>query len=485
MNQTAQPASLARRIAGQSLLLFAGYGFAQFFSLLRNALIGHVIAKGDFGVATAITLVLQTVETLTDLGADRLIIQAPDGDKPRVLATAHTLLVMRGLLLSFLLIAASPFFARSFGAAFATDAFAIAALAPAIKGFLHLDIRRAQRHFDNRPQIAVEVLPQALALLVTFPVLHLIPDYGSVVALTLLQAIAAVAASHALARAPYRLAFERDVVARQLTFGWPILASALPLVAVFQGDRLLIAHFAGLEALAEYTAAFMVTMVPGLIAAKVGHALLLPLFSEALRSGRNFAATFKLATEATVVLAATYLAAFIAAGDVLLPLVFGPKYAGLGTITAWLAAMWSVRMLQAVPGMALMASGTTRPFLTAGIIRALALPVVALAAANAASLATLAATGVAFEVASLLYVCWRISRLQTGLGSIVLRRTLYLAPVAIASLLLIVDAPQSGFGRAIAAAFLLAAVSTSGIALMPSLNALARQTLHRRPLAAH
>lgn len=486
MTETPRRQPTRKRLAGQGALLFAGFGAAQAFSFLRNAMIGHALSKGDFGIAAAITLVLQMIETLSDLGADRLIVQAPDGDHPRFLAAAHLLLVGRGLLLALFLVASGPLLAGFFDAPHAATAFQLAALAPAIKGFLHLDIRLAQRNFDNRPQLIVDALPQAIAFALTLPVLMLTRDYTAVVSLALLQAALAVGLSHALAFRPYRLLFDTAMLKRQIAFGWPILVSALPLVAVYQGDRIIIAHYAGIEALASYTAAFMITMVPGLIAAKVGHALMLPLFSDALRARKNLAARFKISSEAITVLAALYLTTFIVAGNAVLPIAFGANYTGLGAVTAWLAAMWSVRMLQAVPGMALMAHGETRPFISSGIIRAAALPLAAVAAHQGANLATIAAIGLAFETGSLVYIAWRIDRLQSGLGPAFLLRASYLLPVGLTASLAASAAPDNASGMIAALLLTLLAVAASGLALMPGLNILARRTLQERNLlSAH
>ena len=95
-----------RRIAGQGAMLFAGFASAQVLSFARNAVLGHTLSKGDFGVAASITLMLQLVETLSDLGSDKLIVQAADGNDRRFLAASHTVLVVRGLVLSALLFTA-------------------------------------------------------------------------------------------------------------------------------------------------------------------------------------------------------------------------------------------------------------------------------------------------------------------------------------------------------------------------------------------
>lgn len=477
-NEDTQPSR--RRIAGQGILLFSGFGAAQMLSFIRNALIGHALSKGDFGIAAAITILLQTVETLSDLGSDRLIMQARDGAAPRFLAASHLMIAARGALLAAILFIVGPVIASTFGAAHAATAFQIAALVPLIKGFMHLDFRVAQRHFDNRPQLLVDVLPQASALLATWPLLQVTQDYSAVVALACAQAAAATLLSHALANRPYRFAFDREILVRQLQFGWPILASALPLVAVYQGDRMIIAHYAGVEALASYTAAFMVTMVPALIAAKVGHALMLPLFAGSVRRGQSLHSKFRVAAESVVILAALYLAGFIVCGGAILPIVFGSNYAQLGPVVSWLAAMWALRMIQSAPGMALMAYGETKPFLIAGIIRAGALPVVIYAAVHGAPLTTLAAIGCGFEALSLIYIAFRLDALEHGLGTSLAGRAAFIGPAILLALMSANASPAETVFLVATAAAVIAVLAASAIAVLPSLNALARRAIRNR-----
>ena len=458
-------------VARQGGLLFSGYAAAQALSFARNAIVGRALSKGDFGVAATITLILQLVETLSDLGSDRLIVQDQDGDSADFVATAHSVLLARGALIALVLFAAGPAIASFFAVEQAAWAFQLIALAPFIKGFMHLDCRRAQRHLDNRPQMVVEIVPQAAALALALPAIAMTHDYTAVVWLSLAQALATVIVSHVLAERPYQLGHEARILERQIAFGWPILLSALPLIAVYQGDRMIIGRLAGMEALAAYSAAFMVTMVPGLIAAKVGHALMLPMFANVLRRGARLCNRFSIMTEATTLAAGLYLAAFLAAGDWLLPVVFGPNYHGLAALIGWLSAMWALRMIQAVAGMALMAAGANKPFITAGVIRALALPVAAWAAYHGARIDMIAAIGTAAEACSLLYVAARLQSLEQGLGRILLSRALFLLPVALAALLAR-SAGESGLIAALLSGTgLVLAVLGIGAAVMPSLRA--------------
>lgn len=427
--------SLKARVAGQGALLLSGYALSQIFSFARNAIFAHWLAKGDFGIAAAILLLLQMLETLSDLGADRLIVQAPDGDAPRLVATAHATLVIRGVVTAVLLLALSGPMAHFFHASEAHIAFALAAAVPLIKGVLHLDSRIAQRRLDNRPQMLIEALPQAIALLLTLPAIWLAGGYMAVLAVAILQAVLAVALSHILAANTYRIGLDHGHLKRLVAFGWPIWASAFPLIAVYQGDRMLVGRMAGMEELAAYTAAFMVTMVPGLLAAKVANALMLPLLASERERPDSFVARYRMMAEATAIASALYLVIFLVAGGTLLAVAFGPNYAGLGPLVGWLALMWSMRMLQAVPGAALLARGTTKPFFAAGMIRATGLAFAYGALVGGYGLAGAAAAGAFAEFLSLAYVVWRLdalTRAETGgpqrLGSIVALRSAFLLP---------------------------------------------------------
>jgi O-antigen/teichoic acid export membrane protein len=468
---------VAGRIARQGTLLFSGYAAAQSMSFARNALIGHALSKGEFGIATTIALLLQIIETITDIGADRLIVQADDGATQRFVSASHTLYLVRGVILAILMLAIGPLIAAAFNIPQAGTAFAVAAVVPLIKGFSHLDWRRAQRCFNNAPHVLIDVAPQAIALFATLPALAWTGDFSAVAWLALVQALATVAVSHAIAARPYRLAFDAAILKRQFAFGWPILASALPLVAVYQGDRIIIAHVGGMEALASFTAAFMVTMVPGLIAAKVGHSLMLPMFSEAQRLSGSVRRPLMLMAETITLVAAVFLAVFVIAGDSIVTLVFSDKYAGLGRVAAWLAAMWAMRMIQAVPGMALMARGETRPFLVAGIIRAHAVPVVAYAAYKGYGLDVVAAIGCAFEALTLAYICLRLDQVERGLGWILCSRATYLIPAGLVSILATLVMPQSPTGIALSLGLVIAVIAACGAAAMPGLRGTTRNLL--------
>ncbi|MEL7304127.1 MAG: oligosaccharide flippase family protein, partial [Pseudomonadota bacterium] len=143
-----------RLIAGQTALLFSGFAAGQLCAFLRNAIIAHTISRGDFGIASLILATLQIIETLTDMSADKLIIQADDGASSKVVGTAQSFQLIRGIATAALILATAYPLAIFYRVPEATVAFMAVALAPLMRGLVNLDMRREQRVLNNTPYIA-------------------------------------------------------------------------------------------------------------------------------------------------------------------------------------------------------------------------------------------------------------------------------------------------------------------------------------------
>ena len=195
------PSPTQRKVASQGVLLFAGFGLAQGCSFARNALLGHLLSKGDFGIAATITLTLQMLETATDVAADRFVIQSDtaEGD-PAIMGVAHAVQLIRAVVIGALLWLAAPWAAGFFHVPEAAWGFRAAALALFLKGFTHLDTKRLQKALDNRAAMVLEVAPQAVALALTWPAVILWPSFEAIVWLTLAQAVLTVVLSQIMAR---------------------------------------------------------------------------------------------------------------------------------------------------------------------------------------------------------------------------------------------------------------------------------------------
>lgn len=471
---TTQPGSRlsGRRIVSQSVLLFGGYGLAQLLALVRNALLAHLLSKGDFGIAAALTITLQLFEMLSDPAVDRLIIQARDADIGRLMATSHLLMVARGLVIGLILLLLAPFAARLFGIAEAAHAFMVLAAVPVIRAGLNLDWRRQQRDLSSGPAALVELLPQAGALALTCPAVVWSGGYEAVLWITVGQAALQLAVTHLLARDAYRIGFDRDWFWQIMAFTWPAMISALTMLAVYQGDRVIVGRTFGVEALAAYSVTFVLTMVPAALVGRAGTSMLVPVFAELATEPELRRTRFLLSVELTVVLTAGYLAAFIMQGGSVVAMVFGPKYEGLGHLTAVLASMWALRMLQMPLTSLLLAADRPATLTIGGVIRASALLLAIIVAALGGGLVLIAASGIAGEALALLFHVHRVCRIEPDIRRALLGRLAY-APVVAVLCWPLVDAGEwigSRLGTALATLIVLAALGTGLLAMFAELR---------------
>lgn len=476
---TARPLASGRRALGQGMLLVSGFAAAHSLSLLRNSCVGYALSRGHFGTAASITLVLQMLEVLSDLGPDRLLLQARPEEQSRLLEAAHALTILRGIVLATMLLAGAAPLARFFGVPDASGSFALAALVPLIRGFSHMGFRLAQRRLDNAHYLTIEVVSQAAAVVVAWPLLSWRPLPDTVVGLMLLQAGAATLTSHTLASEPYRAGLRRLDISRLVRFGWPIWLSALPLLAASHFDRMLVGRFYGMEQLAGFTAGTMLAMIPALVVARLASSLLIPLVADRQQAPDALRLIVRQAVELAVLVAGCYAVALAVAGGPLVALVFGPRYHGLEQLIAWLGAMFAVRMIQAVPGMTLMAAGLTRPLLGASLVRAAALPMIAAAALLGMPIEVIAAAGLSGEVASLAHIILALERHRHGLGrDCALRSVLLLSFVAA---LVALPIPRLGLAYAAPLALVsVAAVALALLAIQPALRQMIEERLGRR-----
>jgi O-antigen/teichoic acid export membrane protein len=168
----------------------------------------------------------------------------------------------------------------------------------------------------------------------------------------------------------------------------------------------------GVEARAAYSVAFGLTMVPVPLLGRAGTSLLVPVFAELDGAPELRRTRFLLSIELTVVLTACYLATFIMLGGGVVELVFGSNYAGLGHLTAVLATMWALRMLQMPFTSLLLAAGEPRTLTIGGAIRASALLLGGGVVMLGGGVVLLAATGIAGEALALWFHTHRVRRIE-------------------------------------------------------------------------
>lgn len=249
---------------------------AETGALARSAILARVIGGDELGRAMVLTLILRLAEMVSDVGIERILMQRPGVLPPGLLAALHGASWLRGLGMAALLGALALPMASAFEGGASAAIYAALALAPLLRGGLHLDYRVAERDRKLGPLAVVEG-GAVLAMLASVPLaLAICGDHRAMLIILLAQALAQVLLSHLVARNAYRVALDRAVLREVLGFGAPLVLNAGLMFVTFQADRLLVAGWYGWAEVAVYGVALQLAMLPAQIVGRAAGSLLAP-----------------------------------------------------------------------------------------------------------------------------------------------------------------------------------------------------------------
>jgi O-antigen/teichoic acid export membrane protein len=444
--------SYRKQILSGSWQLTLSQIIVQGAALVRNVIIGRFISPADFGIAATFAITLTLVESISDLGLDKLIIQSEKGDDARFRGTLHLLLALRGAIIGLFFVLVGWPVAELFGVPQAAWAFRCLALAPLLKGFLNLDIYGVQRQMNFMPMAKVEVAAGVISTLVAWPLVHWLRDYSAMLWISLLQPAITVVFSHLLAKDAYRWRWEPAAGRQALKFGGPLLVNGFLLFLVFQGDRFIIGSanrlfhhsYYSLADLGVYSVAVTLTVIPTGILAKVCTSIFLPLFSRPQKDSSDFSKVYASCSQTCAVLSGLAALPFVLLGGWLVVMVYGPNYAAASRVIGLLALSQALRVTRITPTLIAMSKGDTTNAMLSNLWRLGSILGVCAVASQGASMAWIAAMGVVGEALALTVAVWHLRRRHGVAAGLCLKPLLGVALlicVAVAALPLLAGMP--------------------------------------------
>ena len=390
--------TLKRQFIKAAAILTSGNALGRLLALAATVVLARTLARDQFGIGSALALSAVFVRMTSDLGFDRLIVQSRDGADDGLGRTGQSLMLIRGLIMSLLLLLLSGPMAAYFGIPEYQWGFQILAITPLLQGLRHRDIARLQRELRFGPTIAVSVIPEIVVLAGVYFLARWLGDFRVFLVIGIARSAIALLVSHWCAEVPIRFGWERRHVARFLSFGWPLLINGVLMFAVLQGDRAVVGRFFSLEVLASFSVAASLTMVPSMLAARTISSLLLPLLASAQCDASRFNRLYADCCGLQSLLCLTFGSAYIAFGYWAVVLIYGDRYASAAPLVIGLGVMQSLRLMRVTPNMAAMALGDTQNAMIANGARLSGLAAAFLVAAEGMPLIWVPVMGIAGEI---------------------------------------------------------------------------------------
>jgi PST family polysaccharide transporter len=348
---------IGRKVTIGAALMGAGQVTVKFLDLLSTAIIARILMPEDFGIAALGMTTLALMRAFSELPVTAALVREKDVTRTQM-DTAFTLNLLRGLLLSGLLLLLARPLSALYDDPRLFDVLCVLAVAPLAQGGYSPALVHFTRALQYKPAVTLEIASKLVGFLVTVALAFTLKNYWAIVC-----GMAAVPVIHCLMSymlAPYRpglsLACARELIGFA---GWVTVSSMVSSLNQ-QGDRFFIGWLLGSAQLGYYS-------LTGTIANALGPTLVSPLI------GPLFAGFSKFNTDnarlRNALLRGEQAIAFLlfplgaGLGALALPAVevaLGPGWDVTAALLTWLAPAVALQTLSMPIHSLLYATGDTR-----------------------------------------------------------------------------------------------------------------------------
>ncbi|MEM9267459.1 MAG: oligosaccharide flippase family protein [Pseudomonadota bacterium] len=424
------------------LLLLFGNLVAAIANLIRNILAARLLEVSDFGIANTFTILIILMNIVFALGLGTFIVQDREGESPVLMATAHTLTLAQGGLAALLMLAGAAPFAAFMGAPEATWAFAGLAVTALMLGGQNLDYHRQQRASVFRATMIISAVPIVGSTLVLWPLVAVFGDWRAMFWVLIVQMTLTLILTHLLAQRRWRAGLDRIIARRALAFGLPLLGDSLFFVAMLNTDRMVIANRFGLEVLAFFSVAFMLTVLPVSILTRSLQTIFVARLAQLRDAPEAFAPMARLTAQTFLAASLALAVGFALAGPTLVLILYGTRYGEAIPFLLILGVMQGLRLMRAGPLSLALATGRSTPNLIASATRFGFIVIAVIAAYGGMEIRGFLLIGVAGELAALCVAFWAVrGGFGRGAGVSELALALALMLVTFGAILALSDRP--------------------------------------------
>lgn len=148
---TKSGSTLSQRVIKGGFWVLALRIVERIFSFSRLIILARILAPHDFGLMGIALLMMRTLETFTETGFQKALIQKKS-NLEEYLNTAWTLLILRSLILVTVLMVMAPYAATFFNTPQAKPLIRIIGLVIILKGFTNIGVIYFQKELDFKKQ---------------------------------------------------------------------------------------------------------------------------------------------------------------------------------------------------------------------------------------------------------------------------------------------------------------------------------------------
>ena len=375
-----------------------GYGC----SFVRSWILARVLSKGDYGVAATLTVTFLFLEFIGKMAFGQQIITSKHGGNRKFVDTAHTVQFALGMFSAVLFLLLARPLAGILGVPQLTTGMQLLALVPACMALGNLGAFTYARDVSFERSVSLEIIPQLLITLAAWPVAVWLNDFRAFIWLQIGKAALSTMVSYVVGGRRHAFGFQKDFCGEIFRFSWPLMLSGFIMLCSSQGDRLLMTKGFSLEQLGTYGVAYVLASAPSFALLKIVGGTALPILSRASGNHALLRSQYALVAQVFSLGGALFAVGMVIAGEQVIVLLYGSKYAGTGILAAWLSCGHAVRMIRGAPTGVAWSRGETSSQMLGNVVRLAGLALVVPVIWFKGPLFWVAAAGLVGEVLALL-----------------------------------------------------------------------------------
>ncbi len=253
--------------------------FNQGLSFVRSVILARLLTPEIFGLMAIALIVVRFIEAFTRSGLEAALIQR-QADFKEACDTAFSLLVLRGVILSTVVIVSSPWIADFYNEDQLVAVLVAMAFSLVFVGFNNINLIARQKELDFQKQAFVDITTQILSTIATVVIAYFTRSVWALVAGYLLTAFFYALLSYVFLPGKPRFAFNTEIAKELLSYGKFITGTSIILYIAGELDNLVIGKVLSMADLGYYVLAFTLANMVTTFLSRMLSGALFPAYSK-------------------------------------------------------------------------------------------------------------------------------------------------------------------------------------------------------------
>lgn len=271
--------SIKARVLRSGIWVGAGQIGMQLLGIVRSVILSRLLTPDVFGLIALAQIVTKAIETFTRPGIAQALI-ARQNEFEEASATAFTLLVVRGVLLSLALAVAAPFVARFYDAAELEAVLQALGAVFLISSLSSINTIARQRELDYRRLTYLGQTATLIGAIVTVALAWWLRSVWALVIGQIIQVSATAILSYYFLGGRMQFAFNRDVARDLYQYSRFITGSSIVFFFVTELDSMVIGKLLEPEQLGFYALAVSISSMTILSLSQIVSGIMMPTYSK-------------------------------------------------------------------------------------------------------------------------------------------------------------------------------------------------------------